>query len=402
MATLYGTEGNDTLDGSGYDVVLALGGNDFVQDGEGPGSIDAGSGNDTIAGLAGGYGSVDDDTMTGGSGRDSFQVTDQALNDYFDTLISRGSWSDTITDFQAGQNGDVIVWSDALRSAYFDGQVRLHETETGTALQLLMGGKPGYSKYEFYDYQWVTLVDLLDVHKADLVSSNSSRPIDLSPQNDFLQGTSGNDLLNGGFGDDILVGAAGRDTLWGGAGNDTLKGGSGDDQMTGGYGDDELIGADGNDTMSGGSENDLIYGGAGNDKITGDDGRDTIYGGTGDDRIDGGNSPNRLFGEAGNDTIIGGYFNDTMTGGTGADIFNTGVYSTYTPQTDIITDFNTGEDRIDMRNVGITSWDDVLMWLSADPAGNATIYVAWDGDVSVQVILNGVRPDELSASDFVF
>ncbi len=59
MATLLGTEGSQSVNLASYDVVLGLGGNDRIQDGEGHGSIDAGSRNDTVSGVAGGQGSFD-------------------------------------------------------------------------------------------------------------------------------------------------------------------------------------------------------------------------------------------------------------------------------------------------------------------------------------------------------
>lgn len=70
MATLFGTDGNDTLDSAGYEYVRALGGNNLIDDGGGASLIDARSGNDTIAGLAGGYGGDDRDTIKGGTGSD--------------------------------------------------------------------------------------------------------------------------------------------------------------------------------------------------------------------------------------------------------------------------------------------------------------------------------------------
>ena len=403
MTTIIGTEGEDTLIGVyGTDLVLGLGGDDLIQDAAGPTTIDAGTGNDTVDNLAGGYGSVDWDRISGGPGRDVFRLADHVLDFESDMLVGRGSWTDVITDFEPGLGGEVLVWSDALRAAYLEGRIRLSEYDTGTSLEILTGGWPPYGKYDFYDYQWVSMVFLAGVRLDELVNANFSRAIDLAPRDDVLRGTAGADLLNGGSGDDLLVGAAGADTLWGGVGNDTLKGGADDDRMTGGYGEDLLIGADGADRIFGGFEADLIFGGAGGDRLYGDAGRDTIYGGTGNDRIDGGISPNRLFGEAGNDTLIGGGFSDTMTGGTGSDLFDAGVYLVFTPQTDVITDFMPREDRIDLRKTGVADWAAVSAALGVDPSGNAFVQLAVDGELSLKVVLNGVRPEDLSASEFVF
>lgn len=70
--------------------------------------------------------------------------------------------------------------------------------------------------------------------------------------------------------------------------------------------------------------------------ITGDD---VLLGGTGDDVLDGG---------SGDDILNGGSGADILTGGTGDDIFVFGGG-------DLITDFSFGEDRIDLRDLGITA-----------------------------------------------
>src|SRR6266404_1806351 len=76
MATLNGTEGNDTLIGTAdADTINGLGGNDFLAGDSGDDSIVGGSGNDTIYGdggndwLEGGSGN---DLLSGGGGQDSY------------------------------------------------------------------------------------------------------------------------------------------------------------------------------------------------------------------------------------------------------------------------------------------------------------------------------------------
>ena len=84
-----------------------------------------------------------------------------------------------------------------------------------------------------------------------------------STANDVLIGGAGNDILFGFGGDDTLNGQAGSDTLFGGAGNDTLNGG--ENILTGGAGDDTLSGGGKADTLIGGLGKDTLTGGAGND-----------------------------------------------------------------------------------------------------------------------------------------
>ncbi len=91
-----------------------------------------------------------------------------------------------------------------------------------------------------------------------------------------------------------------------------------------------------------------------------------------------------------------------MTGGYGADVFNAAVFLSFTPQTDVVTDFTIGEDRMDLRGLGVDGWAAASAALAADAFGDASFGFFWDGEVSVLVILRGVRPEDLSAADFVF
>jgi Ca2+-binding RTX toxin-like protein len=57
---------------------------------------------------------------------------------------------------------------------------------------------------------------------------------------------------------EVIVGGAGADTITGGAGDDELHGGAGNDTLNGGAGNDTLVGDDGNDTLNGGVGDDTI------------------------------------------------------------------------------------------------------------------------------------------------
>jgi hypothetical protein len=108
-----------------------------------------------------------------------------------------------------------------------------------------------------------------------------------------------------------------------------------DDVIAGGSKDDELYGMGGNDILRGNEGNDKLYGGPGND---------ILYGGPGNDLLDGG---------PGDDILYGGPGNDTLIGGPGADVF---VFKTEDklrnwPKCDIIVDFETGIDKIDLSNL---------------------------------------------------
>jgi Ca2+-binding RTX toxin-like protein len=62
-----------------------------------------------------------------------------------------------------------------------------------------------------------------------------------------------------------LLGGKGRDTLKGGAGGDRLKGGDGADRLAGGEGDDWLLGGAGADRLAGQAGSDVLTGGGGRD-----------------------------------------------------------------------------------------------------------------------------------------
>ncbi|WP_082467309.1 cadherin domain-containing protein [Sphingomonas sp. Leaf25] len=96
------------------------------------------------------------------------------------------------------------------------------------------------------------------------------------------------------------------------------------------------------ETMNGTSEQDMLNGSWGNDVLNGLGGNDTLIGGDGRDTLNGGD---------GNDTLIGGDDRDVMTGGAGADVFRferSGDTLTSSSLRDVITDFRSGEDKIDL------------------------------------------------------
>ena len=166
---------------------------------------------------------------------------------------------------------------------------------------------------------------------------------------DFLRSDAGNQRLNGLGGDDVLVGGAGADILDGGDGTDsasyfnhpadieinletgTGKGGDAEgdvlisiEGILGGTGDDRLTGNNADNVISGTGGNDILNGGAGNDSLNGN---------SDDDRLDGG---------SGNDRLNGGGGDDTLIGGNGNDLFRFGPFD----GSDTITDFGTGDDRL--------------------------------------------------------
>lgn len=254
-----------------------------------------------------------------------------------------------------------------------------------------------------------------------------------------LTGTQYVDEISGDDGDDILYGLAEDDILQGGDGSDTLVGGGGADVLEGGQGEDfasyttsdarvildllDVVSADGDaigDTFAsiegviGSDYNDVIFGDNAANILIGGAGNDRLYGRGGGDTLDGGN---------GNDILLGNGVQDTMTGGNGADIFrfhsendsHSGLNNR-----DVITDFETGVDRVDIANIDAdttTAGDQAFTFIgltgsftgtagelryTRSTAHNFTLVQAdvdGDGIADMQIELDGLLT--LSAGDFI-
>ncbi|HEV8035506.1 M10 family metallopeptidase C-terminal domain-containing protein, partial [Yoonia sp.] len=249
-------------------------------------------------------------------------------------------------------------------------------------------------------------------------------------------GGSGNDILVGNDADNVLTGNGGNDLLIGGRGNDTLNGGAGNDDIFGGAGNDMIDTGSNNDVADGNSGNDTIitsggtntfYGSSGNDQITGGTGADTIFGGSGNDQIAGGGGNDTLFGGRGNDiidggsgsdTITGGLGQDTMTGGSGADVFIFNAISdSWANNRDIITDFETGTDHIDLRmidaNLALAGNQSFTFNAGGAPTntageiwatvsgGDTIIFVDQDGDGNADMGITLAGTTGVTAGDFI-
>jgi len=217
--------------------------------------------------------------------------------------------------------------------------------------------------------------------------------VDTLTQIENLRGSAFNDTLVGNAGSNIIEGGPQNDTINGGAGFDTasyehstagvtVSLGVTTAQNTLGAGIDTLIsienltGSAFNDTLIGNSGSNIIEGGPGNDNVNGGAGIDTAsyarapsgvvvnLGLTGPqntvgagvdtlaaiENIVGSGFNDVLNGNGAANVIDGGAGKDTVTGGLGADVF---VFARLTDMSvganrDVITDFTTGVDRIDL------------------------------------------------------
>jgi len=190
-------------------------------------------------------------------------------------------------------------------------------------------------------------------------------------------------------------------------------------------------------TVTGSTKNDILIGGAGADSINGGDGNDTIIGGAGNDTITGGNGADKMTGGAGADTFVylnpgeGGAARSGFNDADGDNKISNGDKLTFGGAIDIITDFQSGIDKLDapgsatlvVADIGTTSesfnlaantvftirgnWDGATYVFTVSSTGSDTIalYVTTAGNfdtaqnIGNYVVLQGVT--SVVAADFV-
>ena len=161
------------------------------------------------------------------------------------------------------------------------------------------------------------------------------------------------------------------------------------DTLTGGSEINIQFGNGGSDTLNGGTNDDTLYGGPNN---TGGSTPDVLNGGANDDYLMGGDGNDTLRGEAGNDYLRGGLGNDTLTGGTDSDTF-VFLGGTSVSGQDTITDFNDGNDLIDLSAV----YSGTLAWGGTTATANGVWYTVSGTTTTVHVDTDGVTgTDELT------
>jgi VCBS repeat-containing protein len=160
-----------------------------------------------------------------------------------------------------------------------------------------------------------------------------------------------------------------------------------DDTIAGGGHHAQIVYAGaGDDTINGTGKCDLIYAGSGNDTIKGNDGDDTIYGGSGGDTINGNN---------GCDTIVGGYGADNLTGSNGNDRFvYLSVADSNAARFDVISDFRSGSDRIDLTALGALAFLALTSTSTSVPAHT----IAWFYDSTTNETVVYVNPTDQTLS----
>ncbi|MFN3452896.1 MAG: M10 family metallopeptidase C-terminal domain-containing protein, partial [Sphingorhabdus sp.] len=147
----------------------------------------------------------------------------------------------------------------------------------------------------------------------------------------------------------------------------------------------------------GSSRADVLDGGLLDDTLFGKNGNDILSGMAGDDALDGGKGSDKLFGGAGDDTLNGGKGMDYLDGGEGADILSGGKGSDTFKfgDDDMVLDFKSGEDLIDLSSMGVTASNFVEMVTMSRQGSMTTLNV---GDESMTLL--GSKSIDLD--DFMF
>ncbi len=124
---------------------------------------------------------------------------------------------------------------------------------------------------------------------------------------------------------------------------------------------------------------------------------DLLFGGNGNDTLGGGQGDDTLIGGAGTDTFVGGAGFDTLTGGVGGDIFS---FTARRFDANVITDFDQGEDRINLAALGIADLATLAPFITQN-LGNTLISFFY-GSEAENIEIKGVLPNQLTANDFIF
>jgi Ca2+-binding RTX toxin-like protein len=377
---IYGTSGNDTINGEPYlPYTPYLGGNDVIRPGGGDDIISGGAGNDWII-LDRGFGT--DTLYLDAGGTDTIQFNFGfgpnvrigyeryvglviSFLDSSDKLIIRdtGPWYGT--DFNLKfSDGTTLTGSEVVAAAEEAWLLGFYFGHGGTVLYpSTFGGLPSFDPWlndgnteDAVFGQGADFVDIAENYnftmhlgsgsdRFSFINSGSNVVFGDDPRADwFFQGNDqiimksedptrtnsllafgmgGNDLIYGGtskdwgYSDVTLSGGDGADTLYGRPLN-TTAGTIYFSTLDGGRGDDTLY-SGGAANAYGGQGNDIFYGGQGWDTFVGGEGNDTAFGGDGGDTLHGNDGNDVLNGGDGDDTIQGEEGDDFIDGGAGND-----------------------------------------------------------------------------------
>jgi serralysin len=131
--------------------------------------------------------------------------------------------------------------------------------------------------------------------------------------------------------------------------------------------------------------------GAGDDRLIGNQFANALRGGGGDDTLAGGGGRDQLFGGLGADRLVAGAARDRLEGGADADVF---VFGPASLGRDVIADFQTGVDKIDLTDLGLDDFGSVKL---LNRSAGVLVKVDADGDGAfddLSFLVKGTNPVE--------
>jgi len=236
--TLYGTGGRDVIHGGdGDDTLFGFGGNDIICGGNGDDTLIGGTGHDKLKGGSGRdvlEGSAGADYLRGGSSSDRLDGgigNDRMFGDAGSDTLDGRAGSDTL---DGGPGKDTLIPGSGDDVAF--GGPDADRFLTGTGNDTLWG-EDGNDTVDYRRASVGAVVDLgAGTGTGDGVDTlHDIESVHGSALADILIGTDEHNALRGWFGDDSLFGAGGDDTLDGGKGSDELDGGDGIDTCRRGF-----------------------------------------------------------------------------------------------------------------------------------------------------------------------
>jgi len=281
-AAMSGGPGNDTMTGgSGADTFLAGAGNDVVDGNQGDDFAFLGLGNDAFNWDPG----DNNDLVEGEFGQDVLNFNGAAVNETFE-LTANGSRLRATRDV-----GTVVLNVAGLEQVNVNPLagtdiVKVHNL-AGTAVQEVdlnlagtLGGATGDAQIDSVSLDGTGLSDALNVSTAGGVLTATGFP---TPVRIGAVDPTDSVTINSLGGNDKVTAT----TLPAGIVHLIADGGLGNDTFLGSLGNDTFIGGDGNDFVIGDNGDDVALMGAGNDSFQWDpgDGSDTVEGQDGTDRM---------------------------------------------------------------------------------------------------------------------
>ncbi len=364
----------------------------------------------------------------GGAGDDTITVS-------VDPLRADAPNYTSIVGIDAGEGNDIVtVRANASGTTSYGTQEIYAETRAGDDVVDILARSSGSDSWA-----WVSAGPGADQVRARAIALDAA----LANMNSYVSGGAGDDVIDArsyspslGASTTVFSGA-GDDTIFASADGSravTLKayGGSGDDRIVtrlvleagdweypghrysrlkGGDGDDHLTSTivlrDGAERI--GAE---LEGGAGNDRLSARGGEGNV--------LAGGSGRDTLLGSGGSDELIGGAGADRLRGGGGADSFVFDVArGSAMSQRDLITDFTTGTDQIDLSGIDAKDWRSGnqaftfdatgtggggQVWIERSSSGSDSLLYADTGGERLVVTLrdgSDIDPSDYSASDFI-